>query len=326
MNFKIASSVGHSGTNNALDVKLVKALLNVYQAPVSRRSRSIIPKEFRVKPLLGEVLTEALGLRGYIDANYSTTDGDQPPLVIDGTAGEPLNDSIARFQRDHMKVAAPDRLITPGSATFISLRKLLHFRYTRQAVPPPSRGVLTWESEGTEGGPNHSRVAHVPTKGSGVTIGRGYDMKERNEAAVQADLTSAGVPAATARSFAGGARLAGSKAEEFIFDNELLDLEITAAAQLSLFKTVYVEYVKKAKRLTNSFSAQSVDWNLLDARIQDVLVDLGYRGDFNLTNWLFLQEHVVKNDFDAFAQEISNDKKWPKLPPDRLKRRKEYVK
>jgi hypothetical protein len=42
----------------------------------------------------------------------------------------------------------------------------------------PSTGLLTWGAEGTEGGRFHSRVLQFPPGASGLTLGRGYDMKE----------------------------------------------------------------------------------------------------------------------------------------------------
>jgi hypothetical protein len=47
----------------------------------------------------------------------------------------------------------------------------------------PTRGLITFEAEGVENqsSPYHSRYFHVPTPSSGLTIGRGYDMKERTK-------------------------------------------------------------------------------------------------------------------------------------------------
>jgi hypothetical protein len=45
-----------------------------------------------------------------------------------------------------------------------------------------AKGQATYNSEGNEGGKYHSRKAHHPTAASGVTIGRGYDLKEKKPA------------------------------------------------------------------------------------------------------------------------------------------------
>ena len=64
------------------------------------------------------------------------------------------------------------------------------------ALDLPETGRVTWDSEGSEGGRFHSRRPHVPSDSSGVTIGRGYDMKSRPRSAVLTDLLRAGVPRA----------------------------------------------------------------------------------------------------------------------------------
>jgi hypothetical protein len=49
------------------------------------------------------------------------------------------------------------------------------------------RGQITFDLEGLEspGSRYHSRKAHHPTPISGVTIGRGYDLKEISEATMR---------------------------------------------------------------------------------------------------------------------------------------------
>ena len=53
--------------------------------------------------------------------------------------------------------------------------------------PKPTRGIVTYDSEGVEspGSLFHSRVLHVPSNTSGVTIGRGYDMKLKDRAKIE---------------------------------------------------------------------------------------------------------------------------------------------
>ena len=43
-----------------------------------------------------------------------------------------------------------------------------------------TKGLLTYKAMGMEGGDFHSRKLHVPSDRSGLTIGRGYDMKEKS--------------------------------------------------------------------------------------------------------------------------------------------------
>ena len=67
----------------------------------------------------------------------------------------------------------------------------------------PREGILTFMAEGNNipGSRNYSRKIHWPgisskcqSYGSGVTIGRGYDMKHRLPAEIIKDLTLAGIP------------------------------------------------------------------------------------------------------------------------------------
>mgnify|MGYP006875700117 CR=1 FL=1 len=44
-----------------------------------------------------------------------------------------------------------------------------------------TEGLLTFESEGHEGGPYHSRTLHVPSHTSGLTIGRGMTAGPRQK-------------------------------------------------------------------------------------------------------------------------------------------------
>lgn len=284
----LSAATGLSGQNAPADIRLVRALLNVY--------------------------LRALG---------------ENALVISHTLDDALVGLIKRFQQQVMNLAKPDGLISPQGPTFRALVKFLRSRYTVLPLTPPSRGLLTWNAEGTEGGLYHSRILHVPSAGSGLTLGRGYDMKLRNPAAVVGDLTAATIPAATAELIAQGARLYGNAARQFIVDHDLLDFEITPAAQLALFETVYQEKenyaIQICNRPRNKLAYGTVQWDSLNPIIKDVLVDLIYRGDYTDQSRRFLQKHVVDNDLAAFSAAITNAANWPNVPPARYAARVEYV-
>src|SRR6185312_9404453 len=90
----------------------------------------------------------------------------------------------------------------------------------------PDRGEVTWKAEGTEGGKHHSRRLHVPTDSSGLTLGRGYDMRNRTAADIISDLTRAGVLLKDAQTISGAAGLTGADARKFIRDKKLEHFEI----------------------------------------------------------------------------------------------------
>lgn len=55
------------------------------------------------------------------------------------------------------------------------------------------RGRFTYEHEGHNSGFYNSKRIHWPGSASGVTIGRGYDMRKRTRDAVINDLIAVGI-------------------------------------------------------------------------------------------------------------------------------------
>ena len=98
---------------------------------------------------------------------------------------------------------------------------------------------MTWRSEGAEGGPYHSRKLHVPSSASGLTIGRGYDLKTKSETTISLNLSAVFVDVKYANLLSKASRLHGGAAKKFIVENDLLDFEISAGSQLKLFKVSY---------------------------------------------------------------------------------------
>jgi Phage lysozyme len=103
-----------------------------------------------------------------------------------------------------------------------------------------------------EVGPFKKRTAHLhwPGGASGVTLGPGYDMKDRKASAIESDLTGIGVDAATAKSVAKAAGLEGEKAETFAEDNEDL-LTLTDDQQVSLLSLIVPKYEAIVNRLVH---------------------------------------------------------------------------
>lgn len=189
------------------------------------------------------------------------------------------------------------------------------------------KGQVTFDSEGTEGGPYHTRKAHVPTDSSGLTIGRGYDMKEKTKDQIKKDLMAAGLSEADATLFAGAAGLSGASARKYITDNKLP--EITPEQQKALFAITYAAMEADVKRIASKADVVAkygaTDWDKLDPAIKDLLVDLRYRGDYTPGTRAKIQEMVSKNDVRGIATVMADEKYWVTergVPKDRFQRRK----
>lgn len=195
------------------------------------------------------------------------------------------------------------------------------------SVLQPLVGKLTFESEGAEGGPFHSRVLHVPSGVSGLTIGRGYDLKMKSAVRVQQDLVAAGLRPQDAALLSRACGLAGPAAKAFITSNRLDKFEITQQQQVKLFEIVYKIEEAETMRLCTKPDVVAkygkCNWTLLDSAIKQILVDLKFRGDYTGDTRKFLQRHVVANDTTGFLAELSTRSNWLRLrvPQDRFQRR-----
>lgn len=193
----------------------------------------------------------------------------------------------------------------------------------------PETGMVTWDSEGSEGGRYHSRRPHVPSASSGVTIGRGYDMKSRTSSGVLVDLLRAGVPRADAERLARGAGLHGEAAKRFLRENGLGEFEISPAAQRKLFEIAYEAEAAEARRLATKEDVRAkygeVDWERLDPAIREMLIDMKFRGDYTPGARAKIQKLVVANDLEGFARDLADRANWPDVPKDRFERRKRFL-
>ncbi|XOZ32990.1 hypothetical protein ACMDCT_12305 [Halomonadaceae bacterium KBTZ08] len=237
--------------------------------------------------------------------------------------------AIEGFQKDQLGMDKPDGRVDVGAGTWRELNRVLKSTRTTKSITPPENGVITWKAEGNEGGPFHSRILHVPSQWSGLTLGRGYDMKYREKAAIVSALTKVGVNGDKAKRISHGAGKSGGKARQVIIDQDLLDFEISPKGQLQLFEQVYGEYVERAKRLslTNRYAKKykKTEWGSLNPKIKNVLVDLTYRGDYRPDTMKFLQKHVSNNDFSKFKIELEKRGNWSNVPENRFQARVSYL-
>lgn len=190
-----------------------------------------------------------------------------------------------------------------------------------------SRGKLTFKAEGKEGGKFNSRILHHPSAKSGVTIGRGYDMKLRTEEEVKNDLMNAGVDEETAAKYAKGAGLSGTKADTFVKENASLP-PLEPAQQKKLFENIYPTYEEKARQNYDKWTTKKngepmpgkVAWENLNPAIRDVVVDFVYQG---YTKGPKPMLKAMRNDFNELIQYIQGSQALRADEPGR--RRADYL-
>ena len=289
MKHQLGGSVGKGGSNSANDVKLTQALLNVW---LRRESKKALP-------VTGKPSPETLS-------------------------------AIETFQKDVRKLSKPDGRIDAGGHTFNALTAILD-GVLRDNLPPvkPAEGVVTFDSEGNEGGPYHSRILHVPSATSGLTLGRGYDMKLKTGTKISTDLTSAGVGTEIALLMGKASGKFGASARQFVIDNDLLDFQITPLAQKKLFSVTYGDESRLAEKACNQTGYVSkygkCDWDKLDTAIKEIVIDLKFRGDYRNDTAKYIQEFIVGNDLKGFTKAMKDPTLWPTVPKDRFERRKKFL-
>lgn len=181
-------------------------------------------------------------------------------------------------------------------------------------------GQRTFDTEGTESlGRYFSRAITWPGgSGSGVTIGRGYDMGHRSQLQVVRELGLAGVSRQDAETLALGAGLRGSAAAAFIRNNQdgapILSLE----AQQRLFEEVTTpETIHDIKRIFAKSDTVAtygvVDWETLPSAAQELVFDLRYRGDYTPTTRKRLQPILASQGWHKLPDLMNDTAYWSAL-------------
>lgn len=195
-----------------------------------------------------------------------------------------------------------------------------------QAITYTGPGQVTFQSEGQEGGRYYSRYFSVPSPTSGLTIGRGYDMKEKLPATIKADFISIGVSEEQAQIISAASGKHGASASKFVVDHQLENFSITPQQQNALFKISYSGAVKDVQRISSKADVVgkygATNFTTLSPAILDILVDLRYRGDYTGATRTHLQPAISANDLLAFRKAVANLKG---VPYDRQKRRLEFL-
>lgn len=198
------------------------------------------------------------------------------------------------------------------------------------------RGQLTFDVEGNDrddpGDPLHmyfSRKVHWPGGVSGVTIGRGYDLGQRPSP--ENDLASVGIKEPLLSWLLGAKGLSGTEARNYLntASQEIRKTFITRKQQYQLFVPVYEFMKSEVIRISDKDDAVALygrlNWDSLDPKIQDLAVDLIYRGDYTGNSRSLIQRHMTNNNLSAFSSVLCDRSKWGNVPEDRFNKRVDYL-
>lgn len=195
----------------------------------------------------------------------------------------------------------------------------------------PSIGLLTWDAEGNNVSSSiyFSRRAHWPGGASGVTIGRGYDMKERRKEKIEADLIAAGLSKADAEILAKGAQLDKENAKKFIDQEDVRKIVISEEQQVKLFENMYSWYWSDARRLCMKSDVENkygaCNWSTFNPIITDLIADLRYRGDYARGHREKIQKDLLSGDIDKIISALEYLQKSYAIPIDRHNRRIKFL-
>jgi hypothetical protein len=184
------------------------------------------------------------------------------------------------------------------------------------------KGQMTFDAEGQEGA-RTSRRPSVPDSNSGLTVGRGYDMKKRTAKQIKSELTAIGLSKEQAAAYAEAAGKQGDDAQAFLDANKHRLAELSGPQQKALFMNTYNALESDIAGLTSR--EEGIRWNELKPAVRDVLVDLRYRGDCTPETRRSLRDAVRSNDVEALTNQIADRDFWDDIPGDRFVRRVQYL-
>ncbi|HAP61926.1 MAG TPA: hypothetical protein DCR93_21305 [Cytophagales bacterium] len=159
-----------------------------------------------------------------------------------------------------------------------------------------------------------------------MTLGRGYDLGNFSQKFVEAGLEKAGIDPGPWR---GAFGLKGQEAANWLKVNKPGLPEITRAQQRELFIMTYAGLKADVVRISNKADVLQVygatNFDTLDRRILDIVVDLRYRGDYSGATRKRVQPCMVRNDVAGMAEVIRDREFWRNVPEDRFRRRVDFI-
>ncbi len=176
------------------------------------------------------------------------------------------------------------------------------------------RGQFTFDQEGIEspGKRYHSRSASIPYEGSGITIGRGFDLGQFTSQQIRQTLIKSNFDNAFIERAQGAALLESQAARTYLITNPIRD--ITMQEQWSLFNELRNYMERDVERISQKADTVAtygeVPWQSLARITQDLIVDLRYRGDYTTNTRKLIQPVLVSNDTYNLAQILSDESYW----------------
>jgi hypothetical protein len=177
-------------------------------------------------------------------------------------------------------------------------------------------GQATFDAEGQEA-PNifFSRRLHHPSASSGVTIGRGYDMRHRSRSQITEELMKAGVSPENAQWMAQAAGMSGKDARAFVTRYRSIAPLLTLKQQKQLFEEITTpEMIADIRRISAKPDTVKlhgrVSWDTLPKKMQELVFDLRYRGDYSPAVRKTLQPLLVAADYDGVKKLVENRAFW----------------
>ncbi len=192
---------------------------------------------------------------------------------------------------------------------------------------------LTYNNEGSDDpkSPYYCRRPYVPgaDNASGVTLGKGYDMKEKSVEKIKTDLTSAGLTSEQAELLSKASKLHGHAAREFVKKTDVQKIEITEDQEIKLFNISYVGLRDDVRRICEKADVTAkygaCNWNNVDAGIREYVVDLRYRGDYTPAIRRLIQKAIVSNDYDTLISVAKVRSHWGNVDSNRFNERIRYL-
>lgn len=227
-----------------------------------------------------------------INAGYNNIRGNN--LRVTGHCDPETKAAIIWYQR--LLNMSPSGLMHPQETWFFTMFSQAMAPHWRPRDTGPlhvREGQVTFDAEGVDylNGPepfnqpkslkNFSRVLHWPAGLSGVTIGRGYDMKDRSAGEILTHFRQAAIEEYKARICSKAAGLIGRQAHSFVKAYGALVGEITHLQQIRLFEIAYgikLGEVKNLYRRVSRTIPNAPSWEKLDSNVKDVIIDIFYQG------------------------------------------------